>query len=288
MKVALAGHGQMGHEVDAVLRERGHSPVGVLRGTGFPPGCVVGIDFSRGRLKNKESREAINAIEGLDAEGKKTREAALLHLDILDQLARFQNLKGPDPALRIEVGGVFAKMKKGAYLINCSRGGIVDESALYEALKSGHLGGAALDVFEKEPCGMLPLFELDNVLASPHIGASTEQAQIAIAREVSRIVRAFLTEEDVPHVVNVCTNTPARYALVMRARDEVGVLANALSVIKRHGLNIEEISNTVFEGAAAACTKLRLSGRPTERCLQEIRAFDEVFHVDVVQLPNLA
>jgi D-3-phosphoglycerate dehydrogenase len=88
--------------------------------------------------------------------------------------------------------------------------------------------------------------------------------------------------------VNVCNNTPARWALVMRSRDEVGVLANALNVIKRHGLNIEEISNTVFEGASAACTKLRLSGRPGEDCLAEIRAFDEVFHVDVVPLPNLA
>jgi D-3-phosphoglycerate dehydrogenase len=92
----------------------------------------------------------------------------------------------------------------------------------------------------------------------------------------------------VPNVVNVCDNTPARFALVLRARDEVGVLANVLNVIKRHGLNIEQIANTVFDGAAAACTKLRLSGRPSEACLSEIRAFEEVFHVDVVQLPNLA
>jgi D-3-phosphoglycerate dehydrogenase len=79
------------------------------------------------------------------------------------------------------------KMRKGAYLINCARGGIVDETALYEVLKEGHLAGAALDVFEKEPCGMLPLFELPNVLASPHIGASTKEAQTKVAIELAEI-----------------------------------------------------------------------------------------------------
>ena len=70
--------------------------------------------------------------------------------------------------------------------------------------------------------------------------------------------------------------------------DKVGVLANTLSVLKRHGINIEEISNTVFDGALATCTKLRVSGRPSDACLKEIGAFDEVLHVDVVSLPNLA
>src|SRR5215213_3766192 len=83
------------------------------------------------------------------------------------------------------------KMKKGAYLINCARGGIVDESALYEVMKSGHLAGAALDVFEKEPCGQLPLFELDNVIASPHIGASTKEAQEKVAVELAEVFVDF-------------------------------------------------------------------------------------------------
>jgi D-3-phosphoglycerate dehydrogenase len=187
---------------------------------------------------------------------------------------------------------VLEALPDGAIVVNTARSEVMDFQALEELVPKKGLR-VGLDVFDNEPKGgsapfQSSLLRAGVVYGTPHIGASTEQAQIAIAREVSRIVRAFLTEEDVPHVVNVCTNTPARYALVMRARDEVGVLANALSVIKRHGLNIEEISNTVFDGAAAACTKLRLSGRPTERCLQEIRAFEEVFHVDVVQLPNLA
>jgi D-3-phosphoglycerate dehydrogenase len=70
--------------------------------------------------------------------------------------------------------------------------------------------------------------------------------------------------------------------------DKVGVLANTLGVLKRHGLNIEEVSNTVFDGALATCTKLRTSARPSEACLKEIAAFAEVLHVDVVALPNLA
>jgi len=94
------------------------------------------------------------------------------------------------------------KMKKGAYLINCARGGIVDETALYEALKGGQLGGAALDVFEKEPCGPLPLFELDNVLASPHIGASTKEAQEKVAVELAEVFVDFLKSGRVRNAVN--------------------------------------------------------------------------------------
>ena len=189
---------------------------------------------------------------------------------------------------------VLEALPDGAIVVNVARGGVMDYAALADlAPKKGLRVG--LDVFADQPkLGSGP-FDASQLEAgdavfygTPHIGASTEQAQRAIAREVSRIVRAFMTEETVPNVVNVCKQTPARFALVMRSRDEVGVLANALNVIKRHGINIEEITNTVFDGAAAACTKLRLSGRPGEDCLSEIRAFDEVFHVDVVQLPNLA
>jgi D-3-phosphoglycerate dehydrogenase len=94
------------------------------------------------------------------------------------------------------------KMKKGAYLINCARGGVVDEAALYEVLKSGHLGGAALDVFEKEPTPPLPLFELDNVLLSPHLGASTKEAQSKVAIELAEVFVDFLNNGKVRNAVN--------------------------------------------------------------------------------------
>jgi D-3-phosphoglycerate dehydrogenase len=103
-----------------------------------------------------------------------------------------------------------------------------------------------------------------------------------------RVIRSFLLEGHVPNVVNVSTASAARFQLVIRMLDRVGTLANVLSVIKRHGINVEELSNTVFEGGAAAFAKLRVFSRPSEACLSEIRAFDEVMHVDVVTLPNLA
>lgn len=85
-----------------------------------------------------------------------------------------------------------AKMRAGACIINCSRGGIVDETALYEALKSGHLGGAGLDVYEAEPPRDSPLRELSNVVLTPHLGASTEEAQVEVALDVARqIVDVF-------------------------------------------------------------------------------------------------
>ncbi len=85
-----------------------------------------------------------------------------------------------------------AKMKDGVVIINCSRGGIVDEDALYEALKSGKVKGAGLDVFEKEPPEKSPLFELDNVTLTPHIGASTREAQARIGVEIVKKVKAFI------------------------------------------------------------------------------------------------
>jgi len=113
-----------------------------------------------------------------------------LHLPLVEQT---KNLFG---------AAVLGKMKKGSYLINCARGGIVDETALYESLKAGHLAGAALDVFGKEPCGALPLFELDNVLASPHIGASTKEAQEKVAIELAEVFVEFLRHGKVRNAVN--------------------------------------------------------------------------------------
>jgi D-3-phosphoglycerate dehydrogenase len=179
-----------------------------------------------------------------------------------------------------------------AIVINAARSEVLDYEALSDLVPKKHLR-VGLDVFAGEPeTGSAPfeshLLAHGTVYGTPHIGASTEQAQRAIARETARIVRAFMTEETVPNVVNICAATPARYAVVVRMLDKVGALANTLGVLKRHGINIEEMSNTVFDGALATCTKMLTSSRPSEACLQEIAAFDEVLHVDVVALPNLA
>jgi D-3-phosphoglycerate dehydrogenase len=96
-----------------------------------------------------------------------------------------------------------ARMKPGACLINCARGGLVDEQALYESLKSGHLAGAALDVFVAEPPKASPLLELDNVVLTPHLGASTHQAQLAASTEIARQVVGFLKTGEAMHAVNL-------------------------------------------------------------------------------------
>jgi D-3-phosphoglycerate dehydrogenase len=96
-----------------------------------------------------------------------------------------------------------ATCKKGAILINAARGGLVDEAALAEALHSGHLGGAGIDVYVKEPTTSSPLFDAPNVVVTPHLGASTEEAQEKAGLAVARSVRLALSGEFVPDAVNV-------------------------------------------------------------------------------------
>ena len=95
----------------------------------------------------------------------------------------------------------FAKMKKGSYLINCARGGVVDEDAVLEALTSGQLAGAALDVFGKEPPEPAPLFKHENLIASPHLGASTREAQEKVAIELAEVFVGFLKDGIVRNAV---------------------------------------------------------------------------------------
>ncbi len=96
-----------------------------------------------------------------------------------------------------------AKMKKGTYVINCARGGIVNEDDVYEALVSGHLGGAAFDVFTTEPPGKMKLMELENFVCTPHLGASTREAQDNVARDVAEQIVAYLLHGSVKNAVNV-------------------------------------------------------------------------------------
>jgi D-3-phosphoglycerate dehydrogenase len=93
-------------------------------------------------------------------------------------------------------------MKKGACLINCARGGIVDEDAVLEALKSGQLAGAALDVFMKEPPDPSELFKHENLIAMPHLGASTKEAQEKVAIEMAEVFVGFLKDGVVRNAVN--------------------------------------------------------------------------------------
>lgn len=100
----------------------------------------------------------------------------------------------------------FARMKKDAMLINCARGGIVNEDDLHDALLSNHLGGAALDVFETEPPGKICLMDLDNFICTSHLGASTHEAQDNVARDVANQIVGYLKTGKAPNIVNLREN----------------------------------------------------------------------------------
>lgn len=108
-----------------------------------------------------------------------------------------------DATLDLLDAEAFAKMKEGVMVINCARGGIVNENALYDAIQSGKVAGAALDVFSTEPPGNHPLLELDQVIATPHLGASTQEAQTNVAVAAANQIIAYLVEDTVINAVNV-------------------------------------------------------------------------------------
>lgn len=189
---------------------------------------------------------------------------------------------------------VLEALPNNAIFINTARGELVDYDALMQVGREKNLR-IGLDVypdFPHVPVGKFDPLGFDpSVLwyGTPHIGSQTSQSQASVAAETVRIVRSFLVEGSVPNVANVRAGTRARFQLVVRHLDRVGSLANILNVIKRHGINVEDMTNNVFEGATAACTRLNVVTRPSEACLAEIAAFkDEILHVDLVALPNLA
>lgn len=184
---------------------------------------------------------------------------------------------------------ILAAIPDGGIFVNTSRADVVDQAALLDEAKAGRLK-VALDVFADEPKGGEAEFKseltgLPNVYGTHHIGASTEQAQEAIAEEAVRIVDSFLNRGEVPNCVNVAKKTPAKYQLIVRHQDRVGVLANVLDAIRHAGINAQEIENTVFEGASAACCKIQLDSEPPAEVLQRIRdRSDEVIFADLVEL----
>ena len=159
-----------------------------------------------------------------------------------------------------------AVMKPGALLVHAARGGIVDDAALAEAVAAGRIR-AACDVFEGEPSGgkgtfASPLKDLPGFYGTHHIGASTEQAQQAIADEVVNILRNWRDTGAVMHCVNLSKRTACRGQLLVRHRDEVGVLASVLDVLRRANVNVQEMQNTIFDGSVAACAKISVEQDP--------------------------
>jgi D-3-phosphoglycerate dehydrogenase len=185
--------------------------------------------------------------------------------------------------------GFFAAMKKGAYFINTARGEIVDEEALKAAIRDKGIR-AGLDVFAQEPAGGTGEFtgeiaQTPSIYGTHHIGASTEEAQEAIAAEAVRIVRMFQETGKVPNVVNLARKTPATCTLVVRHLDRPGVLASVLDAISAAKINVQEMENVVFEGAEAAVARINLETIPLEATLQSLRtANPDILELSLIRL----
>ncbi len=178
-----------------------------------------------------------------------------------------------------------ALMKPGAILIHTARGGVVDDRALREAVAAGRIR-AGVDVFEDEPAEskaefQSPLLAHEGVYATPHIGASTEQAENAISDEVIRIVRDYVVRGVVHNTVNVVTDRVARYSLIVRHLDRVGVLAGILMALRSEQLNVQEMHNIIFARGEAACATITLEHRPSEELLTRLRDQDTILAVEL-------
>jgi D-3-phosphoglycerate dehydrogenase / 2-oxoglutarate reductase len=195
-----------------------------------------------------------------------------------------------DASTRGLVGAdVFARLRPGAIFINTARGELVDETALAAAVRERGIR-AGLDVYTNEPAGATgdfvhPLVSLPGVYGTHHIGASTSQAQEAIAAETVRIIRTYKETGRVPNVVNLATRTPATHMLVVRHRDRPGVLAHVFAHLRQAGLNVQETENIVFEGAEAAVARINLDGGPPPDVCGRIGSGNpDIFDLQVVQL----
>jgi D-3-phosphoglycerate dehydrogenase len=141
-----------------------------------------------------------------------------------------------------------AKTKKGVRIINCARGGLIDEAALKDMLDSGHVKGAALDVFLEEPATSNPLFGAPNLICTPHLGASTTEAQINVALQVAEQMAEYLTTGGVENALNMPSLSPEEAPKLkpyMKLAEQLGALAGQLTEGGFTGVTVE------YEGAIA-------------------------------------
>jgi D-3-phosphoglycerate dehydrogenase len=179
-------------------------------------------------------------------------------------------------------------MKPAAILINTSRGSVVDQQALAAAVtgKGVRLG---LDVFEHEPPGNQgefadPIIQLPGVYGTQHVGASTDQAQEAIATEAVRVIRRFAETGEIDNCVNLAEKTPATLLLTVRHKNRPGVLAHIFRIIGEAAINVETMENIIFEGAEAATARIQLDGTLSAADLALIGQNPHVLAVECCQI----
>ncbi len=177
-------------------------------------------------------------------------------------------------------------MRPGAYLVNTARGSVVDEAALAEAIRSKGIR-AGLDVYQDEPSGGTGSFasaivKAPGVYGTHHVGASTDQAQVAIAFETIHIVQEYLHSGSVPNCVNRLAQSAATHILAVRHRNRPGVLADVFRFLADRSINVEEVENIIYHGAQASTARIHLDGVPDAKTLEAIRHGNE--HIISVDL----
>ncbi|MBI5474109.1 MAG: hypothetical protein HY961_17375 [Ignavibacteriae bacterium] len=175
-------------------------------------------------------------------------------------------------------------MKAGTFFINTSRAEVVDESALADAVEARKIR-VGTDVFTGEPEEKSGEFRsafasLPNVYGTHHIGASTEQAQNAVAEETVAIIREYKERGSVRNWVNRSKKTAAKWQLVVRHYDKPGVLADVLGDLKSSAINVEEMENVIFDSGLTACATIKLVDKPGDDLLAIMRSrSDEVIQI---------
>ncbi|HRI46553.1 MAG TPA: 3-phosphoglycerate dehydrogenase [Ignavibacteriaceae bacterium] len=183
---------------------------------------------------------------------------------------------------------MFGYVKPGALIVNTSRADVIDEEAMIEAIKEKKIR-VALDVFKGEPeqkSGSVESHfkDIPGVYVTHHIGASTEQAQNAVAEETVKIIKDFMHSGVIAHWVNRAKVTDAHYQLVVKHYDRPGVLASILDVIRTGNINIEEIENIIFEGGVVACCTMKLETSATAEMLKQMNENPNVLSVSHISL----
>jgi D-3-phosphoglycerate dehydrogenase len=177
-------------------------------------------------------------------------------------------------------GKALARTKPGVRIINCARGGLVDEAALYDAIRGGHVAGAALDVFAEEPARTSPLFELDEVVVTPHLGASTAEAQEKVAIQIAEQIADYLTTGAVVNALNmasVSAEEAPRLQPYMTLAGQLGSFAGQLTETGLRGATI------TYAGQVA-----RLNTRPLTATLLQGLLAPQLASVNMVNAPSVA
>jgi D-3-phosphoglycerate dehydrogenase len=243
------------------------------RGFGMPV-----VAWSRG-LNPARAREL-----GVDAVGSPVEVAARADVITVHVAAT------PDTRHLIDRAFVQA-MRPGSVLINTSRGSVVDEEALRWGIEHKGLR-AGLDVFEGEPKAgkgefASQLSRHSAVYGTHHVGASTDQAQTAIALEAVRIIEHFRATGAVLHCVNRALKSAATCLLTVRHRNRPGVLAHVFQVLSEARINVEEMENVIYEGALAACARIQLDTAPSQGDLERIRSScEEILGLELTSIAS--